>query len=135
RARLTQVLELGADGGFHAVFVAPTVESLPAACGTFVAVTHGLENATAGAVRSGERYEPARVEGVSNPYMQMLARRLAPVVDASTVVNDDSDIPSSVAFLSLVGPEIADDPEAVVDRWRQNNTIIDRSDEPRPRLK
>src|SRR5690625_5293966 len=38
-------------------------------------------------------------------------------------------------LLSLVGHEIAEDQNAVVDRWRQNNTIIDRSDAPRPRLK
>lgn len=135
RARLTQVLELGADVGVHAVFVAPTVESLPAVCRSFVDVSNGLDDATVGAVRSGERYEHAKVEGVSNAYMQMLARRIAPVVDASTVVNDESDIPNSVAFLSLVGSEVAEDAQAVVDRWRQNTTIIDRSDEPRPRLK
>ena len=135
RARLTQVLELGAEVGVHAVFVAPTVESLPAVCRSFVDVTRGLEDATIGAVRSGERYEHAKVEGVSNAYMQMLARRLAPVVDASTVITDESDIPHSIGFLSLVGPEIAEEPAAIVDRWRQNNTIIDRSDAPRPRLK
>ncbi|MGI6878952.1 FtsK/SpoIIIE domain-containing protein [Microbacterium sp. gxy059] len=135
RARLTQILELGADVGVHAVFLSPTVESLPAACRTFVDVTGGLDDATVGVVRSGERYEHVRIEGVSNAYMHMLARRLAPVVDASTVVHDESDIPHSVMFLALTGTEIAEDPRAVIDRWRQNNTIIDRSDAPRPRLK
>lgn len=135
RARLVQVLERGADVGVHALFVAPTVESLPAACRSFLDVSNGLEQASAGLVRSGQRFEPVRVEGVSNAYMHMLAKRLAPVVDASTVVHDESDIPNSVMFLSLVGREIAEDPQAVVDRWRQNNTIIDRSDAPRPRMK
>ncbi|MEJ1089539.1 FtsK/SpoIIIE domain-containing protein [Microbacterium sp. Mu-80] len=135
RGRLTDVLERGADHGVHAVFVSPTVESLPAACRSYIDVTGGLDDAEVGLVRNGERYEHVRVEGVSNAYMQMLARRLAPVVDASTVVHDASDIPNSVNFLQLVDPAIAEDPQVVIERWRQNNTIVDRSSNPRPRLK
>ena len=135
RGRLTDVLERGADHGVHAVFVSPTVESLPAACRSYIDVTAGLEDARVGLVRNGELFEHVRVEGVSNAYMQMLARRLAPVVDASTVVHDSSDIPSSVMFLQLVDPAIAEDPQVVIERWRQNNTIVDRSPSPRPRLK
>ena len=135
RGRLTDVLERGADHGVHAVFVSPTVESLPAVCRSYIDVTTGLEDAHVGLVRNGENFEHVRVEGVSNAYMQMLARRLAPVVDASTAVHDSSDIPSSVMFLQLVDPAIADDPRVVIERWRQNNTIVDRSPTPRPRLK
>lgn len=135
RGRLTDVLERGADHGVHAVFVSPTVESLPAVCRSYIDVTTGLEDARVGLVRNGETFEHVRVEGVSNAYMQMLARRLAPVVDASTVVHDSSDIPTSVMFLQLVDPAVAEDPQVVIERWRQNNTIVDRSPNPRPRLK
>ncbi|WP_245708926.1 FtsK/SpoIIIE domain-containing protein [Ruania alba] len=117
------------------MFVSPTVESLPATCRSYIDVTAGLDDATVGLVRNGDRYEHVGVEGVSNAYMHTFAKRLAPVVDASTVVHDASDIPNSVMFLSLVGKEVAEEPQGVVDRWRQNNTIIDRSDAPRPRLK
>jgi S-DNA-T family DNA segregation ATPase FtsK/SpoIIIE len=51
------------------------------------------------------------------------------------VVHDASDIPGSVMFLQLVDPAIAEDPHVVIERWRQNNTIVDRSPTPRPRLK
>ncbi|MFS0895250.1 FtsK/SpoIIIE domain-containing protein [Microbacterium sp. 179-I 3D3 NHS] len=135
RGRLTDVLERGADHGVHAVFVSPTVESLPAVCRSYIDVTAGLEDAQVGLVRNGENFEHVRVEGVSNAYMQMLARRLSPVVDASTGVHDSSDIPGSVMFLQLVDPAIAEDPQVVIERWRQNNTIVDRSPAPRPRLK
>lgn len=135
RGRLTDVLERGADRGVHAVFISPTVESLPAVCRSYIDVATGLEDAQVGLVRTGENFEHVRVEGVSNAYLHMLARRLAPVVDASTVVHDASDIPSSVMFLQLVDPAIADDPQVVIERWRQNNTIVDRSPGPRPRLK
>lgn len=135
RPRLTQILERGPDVGVYTLFVAPTVESLPAACRTFVDVTAGLDQANVGTVRSGVTYRDVVVEGVSNEYMHMLAKRLAPVVDSSTVIEDSSDIPTSVTLLSLTGHEIARDPGAVVERWRQNDTIIDRSGAQQPRLK
>lgn len=135
RARLTQILERGADVGVYGLFVAPVVESLPAACRSFVDVTSGLEQARVGTVRNGVAYQDVRVEGVSHAYMTMFAKRLAPVVDSSTVIEDSSDIPNSVMFLSLVGSELASDPNAVIDRWRQNNTILDRSGAPQSRLK
>lgn len=135
RARLTQVLERGADVGVYGLFVAPVVEALPAVCRSFVDVARGLEHARAGTVRSGVDYPETAVEGVSNDLMTVLAKRLAPVVDSSTVVEDSSDIPNSVMFLSLVGGELAADPGSAVERWRENNTIIDRSGAFLPRLK
>ena len=135
RARLTQILERGADVGVYGLFVAPVVAALPAACRTFVDVSAGLDRATVGTVRSGVGYRDVQVEGVSHSYMTMFAKRLAPVVDSSTVIEDSSDIPNSVMFLSLVGTDLAEDPHAVIDRWRQNNTIIDRSGAPQSRLK
>jgi S-DNA-T family DNA segregation ATPase FtsK/SpoIIIE len=135
RARLTQILERGADVGVYGLFVSPVVEALPASCRTFVDVSAGLDKAVVGTVRNGVAYRDVDVEGVSHAYMTMFAKRLAPVVDSSTVIEDSSDIPNSVMFLSLVGSEIADDASAVIDRWRQNNTILDRSAGPQPRLK
>jgi S-DNA-T family DNA segregation ATPase FtsK/SpoIIIE len=135
RARLVSVLERGPDAGVHAIFVGPTVEALPASCRSYLDVTQGLAAARVGLVRNGEAHESVELEGVSNEYMHLLARHLSPVVDASVVVHDSSDIPNSVSLLALTGPELADDPGAVVERWRQNNTIVDRSSTPRPRLK
>ncbi|QYJ05594.1 FHA domain-containing protein [Nocardioides panacisoli] len=135
RPRLTQVLERGADVGVHAVFLSPTVESLPAACRSFMDVTAGLDDTAVGLVRNGSFHAHVAVEGVSNAYMHTFAKRMAPVVDASTVVHDASDIPNSVMFLSLVGQEVAEEPDSVVERWQQNNTIIDRSAADRPQLK
>lgn len=135
RARLMSLLEVGPDAGVHAIFVGPTVEALPASCRTYVDVTEGLAAARVGQVRNGEMHEGVSLEGVSLEYMNLLARHLAPVVDASVVVHDSSDIPNTVSLLALTGNELADDPTAVIERWRQNNTIVDRSNAPRPRLK
>ncbi|MFC6355186.1 FtsK/SpoIIIE domain-containing protein [Luethyella okanaganae] len=135
RPRLTQVIERGPDAGIYTVFFAPTVESLPAACRTFIDATDGLEGARVGYVRAGESYESVRVEGVSNAYAQMFAKRLAPVIDSSSVAADSSDLPRSVSLLKLLGEEAASQPSAAIERWRQNNSILDRSAGARPRLK
>jgi len=135
RARLTQLIERGPDAGVFTIFVAPTVESLPAACRTFVDVTNGLDDAVVGWVRAGERAEGVSVEGVSREYAEHFAKRLAPVVDSSSVAPDSSDLPNSVSLLRIIGADRAAETSAVIERWRQNNSIIDRSRTPRPRLK
>lgn len=135
RPRLTQLIERGPDVGIYTVFVGPTVESLPAACRTYIDASEGLGNAAVGFVRAGERYEGVQVEGVSRQYADVFARRLAPVVDASTVIEDASDLPRHVSMLGLIGHDFAEQPGAVVERWRQNNSILDRSGAILPRLR
>lgn len=135
RARLTQLIERGPEAGVFTVFVAPTVESLPAACRTYLDVTDGLDRGVVGWVRAGERIENVTVEGVSRENAEYFAKRLSPVVDSSSVTPDSSDLPKTVSLLRLIGPERAEDPQSVVDRWKQNNSILDRSGGTRPRLK
>jgi S-DNA-T family DNA segregation ATPase FtsK/SpoIIIE len=135
RPRLTQVIERGPDAGVYTIFVAPTVESLPAACRTFIDVTDGLDKAHVGWVRAGDRAVDVEIEGVSREYAEIFAKRLAPVVDSSSVAADSSDLPASVSLLRLIGTDLAAEPQAVVERWRQNNSIVDRTRGPRPRLK
>ncbi|WP_022893903.1 FtsK/SpoIIIE domain-containing protein [Agromyces subbeticus] len=135
RPRLTQVIERGADAGIYTIFLAPTVESLPAACRTFIDATDGLDKARVGYVRAGEDYQTVTVEGVSNQYAEVFAKRLAPVADSSSVDADSSDLPRSVSLLKLLGTDMASQPSTAVERWRQNNSILDRSRGPHPRLK
>ncbi|WP_251451726.1 FtsK/SpoIIIE domain-containing protein [Microbacterium sp. Marseille-Q6648] len=135
RPRLTQVIERGPDAGVYTIFVAPTVESLPAACRTFIDVSGGLDEAVVGWVRAGERAQDVAVEGVSREYAEIFAKRLAPVVDSSSVAADSSDLPASVSLLRLIGTDMATEPQAAIERWRQNNSIVDRARGPRPRLK
>ena len=135
RPRLTQVIERGPDAGIYTIFVGPTLESLPAACRTFIDATNGLDRARVGYVRAGEDYTDVAVEGVSNSYAHVFAKRLAPVVDSSSVAADSSDIPRSVNLLTLVGTDIAESSSTAIERWRQNNSIIDRSGVQLGRLK
>ena len=135
RPRLTQVIERGPDAGIYTIFVGPTVESLPAACRTFIDATAGMDAARVGYVRAGEDYTDVTVEGVSNAYAHLFAKRLAPVVDSSTVTADSSDLPRSVSLLKLVGSDMATQPGTAIERWAQNNSILDRSGAQLGRLK
>lgn len=130
RARLVQVLERAAGAGVYPIWMAPRVEALPAACRTYLDVTGGLDSARVGFVRQGAVVDDVNVEGVSREYAMVLARRLAPVVDASAVVEDSSDLPRSVSLMTLLGTDLAEDPSAVIDRWSQNNSIHDRTGAP-----
>ncbi|HWU58269.1 MAG TPA: FtsK/SpoIIIE domain-containing protein [Microbacteriaceae bacterium] len=132
RARLVNVIERAADARIYPIWMSPNVEALPAACRTFVDVGagDGLEDATVGFVRLGMTVEHVRVEGVSVEYAQILSKRLAPVIDASAVVADASDLPRSVSMLALMGTDLAAEPQAAIERWMQNNSIHDRSGAP-----
>nr|WP_221420894.1 FtsK/SpoIIIE domain-containing protein [Conyzicola lurida] len=130
RARLVQIVEDAADAHVFPIWMAPTVEALPAACRTFVDVTGGLEASVVHFVRQGMIVPDVRVEGVSADYARMLARRLAPVVDAGAVIADSSDLPRSVSLLTLLGADLSTETQAAIDRWSQNNSIHDRSGRP-----
>ncbi|MCB7136829.1 FtsK/SpoIIIE domain-containing protein [Cellulosimicrobium marinum] len=149
RSRLTRLAERGADAGVHVVWVAPTVEQLPAACRTFVlvsaddgaATTDGagrpgaVGGSTAGEVRVGRLSYPVTCETVDLPTAHEVARILAPVVDVGAPVDDDSDLPRSVSYLSLAGTSLADDPGRLIDAWRENGSLTPRDGSPPVRRK
>jgi S-DNA-T family DNA segregation ATPase FtsK/SpoIIIE len=135
RGRLTRLVERGPDANVHVVWSAPSIAQLPAACRSFVSVDQDAAGATAGQVRLGEHTFPLECETVDAETAHQLARRLAPVIDVGAPVDDDSDLPRQVSYLSLVGTELADEPEAVIDRWRESNSIALRDGSPPVRRK
>ena len=126
RSRLVGIAENGPAVGIHVLWISPTQERLPAACRTFVTVDVGSGQVTAGFVRDSIGVRPVVCETVTVEAAMAAARSLAPVADAGARVIDDSDLPRSVSFLSLLGPELADDPAAVIDKWRESESIVDR---------
>ncbi len=129
RGRLVGLAERGPDHGVHVVWVAPTQDRLPAVCRTFVAVD-ATGAASAGFVPEGVVVAPLACERLGAGAAAALARRLAPVTDAGAPALDESDLPRSVSYLSLVGPEIATDPAAVIERWRETGSLLDRTGPP-----
>lgn len=130
RARLTRLVERGPDAGVHVVWIAPREEQLPAGCRSFISLPLGVRDAVVGQVRDGERIAPVEVDGVDVATVTAIARMLSPVIDVGVPEADDSDLPRSVPYPSIAGVDLLDTPDAVVDRWRQNNSLTPRDGTP-----
>lgn len=124
RGRLVRLAEEGPDVGVVVLWCAPGLRRLPAACrAVVVADEYG--------VRTGDKkdglWQEITAEELDEDTAMGLARHLAGVADAGAPTLDESDLPRSVGFLSVAGTEIADDAAAVVDKWRETGSILDRS--------
>ncbi len=124
RSRLIRLAETGPDAGIHLLWVAPTVEQVPAACRTFLVVRG--EGSTSGEVRHGLLRFPVATERLDPESVLARARTLAGVIDAGAVGEDESDLPRSVAYPALAGTELLDDPDAVAERWQQSGSVVAR---------
>jgi S-DNA-T family DNA segregation ATPase FtsK/SpoIIIE len=124
RARLTRLTEYGADVGVHVLWVASSVEALPASCRDFV---HVAETATTGQVRLGQLTYPVSCESITLELASALARMLAPVVDAGKPIDDDSDLPRAVSYVALAGHDLVESTSGIADRWLENNSVASRA--------
>lgn len=132
RARLVRLVEHGPAAGVHVVWIAPTVEQLPAACRTFVLLNpESPDNgAMKGEVHYGQLAYPVRCDAVDLGTAREVARILAPVVDVGAPTADESDLPRAVSYLALAGTEVGKDPTSVVERWKENLSLTPRDGSP-----
>lgn len=130
RGRLVRLAEEGPARGVHVIWCATRLPRLPAACRAFL-VCHD------GGVRGGSvldrTWSDVTGEPVDEETTGQLGLHLAGVVDAGAPVEDETDLPRAVGYLSLAGHELADDPDAVIERWRETGSLIDRQGPPIPR--
>jgi len=137
RARLVAVVERAALAGIFPIWLSESVEQLPAACRTFLALTpEGAADrsddavssvaGTVGYVRLGEEYAVAASTITAKRALEF-ARGLAGVTDAGAYVADESDMPRSVSMVNLIGGEMFEASDAVIDRWRQNDSLHDHT--------
>ncbi|WP_127572939.1 FtsK/SpoIIIE domain-containing protein [Georgenia faecalis] len=130
RGRLVRIAEEGPAVGVHVLWCAARLDRLPAACRTFVAVGAAGPDGAAGYVQAASTVQPLRCEVLDADAAMALGRHLAAVVDAGAPVDDASDLPARVSFLALAGPETAQGPTAVLDRWRENGSLVPRDGSP-----
>ena len=123
RSRLVELAERGARHGVHVLWLAPEVARLPAACRHFVSVEHG-PNGEVGLAHTGEHVVPVLLETLDAAAALELARRLAPLVDTGARVDDDSDLPRTVSLLAVPERPIVAMPEAVIEQWTANRSIV-----------
>lgn len=117
RSRLVELAERGGPHGVHVLWHATEVARLPAACREFVAVTPA--GAFAGFAHSGDQVDPLVVDRVDADVAHDLARRLAPLVDTGAGVDDDSDLPASIALLAMSEDAVRPTSAAVLQRWHE----------------
>ena len=123
RGRLVQIAERGPAQGVHVVWCASSVERLPAACRAYLEVDPNTGLGTAGFVQGGVAVVPLEMEPHPQVASATIARSLSPVSDAGAVVEDQSDLPRSVSFLTLVGPDAADSVDDITERWKGSNSL------------
>lgn len=131
RARLIRLAERGGLVGVHVIWIAPQVASLPAACRAFVLVENEAQGATVGQVRRGQHSFPVACDSIKVADARKVALLLAPVVDVGAEVTDDTDLPRSVSYLEMAGARMASDPNAVVQQWIANDSVLHRDGSPR----
>lgn len=124
RARLTRVAEVGPDVGIYVLWLADTPAGIPGSCRTFA--TTGPEGTVVGMVREEETFTPVTPESVDPHAAVALSRQLAPLVDAGRPVDDASDLPSDVSLVNLLGHEVSDDADLLINRWRENQSLVVR---------
>lgn len=129
RSRLVELAERGPDAGIGVLWCAPSTDRLPAACRVYVSDDRGSGQVRVAYVDDATTVTLDSYERASAGACHRLARRLAPVVDAGAKLDDASDLPATTSFVSLAGTELAHSPEAVLERWRETNSIIDRRPE------
>lgn len=121
-SRLVSVAERGWHHGVYVLWVAPELAQLPASCRTFVDAA-SAEFGGVGYLHTGDLVTPVQLENLDLAQAMLTARRMAPVTDLATRSEDSSDLPRSVSWLNLVGLDLADRPDAAIERWVENRSI------------
>ncbi|MCT1478937.1 FtsK/SpoIIIE domain-containing protein [Microbacterium sp. p3-SID336] len=123
RGRLIQLSERAASRGIFPVWLTEDTASLPASCRTFVQLA---ATDSAHFVRLGEVIDDLAVDELTREQFAVFARALARLTDAGEVALDRSDVPRTISMLHLLGRDMATQPESVVDRWTQNDSLHSR---------
>ncbi|TDO10461.1 S-DNA-T family DNA segregation ATPase FtsK/SpoIIIE [Mycobacterium sp. BK086] len=127
RARLTRLAERGPAVGVHLIWVATQVTSLPASCRSFVLIENETSGSTIGEVRHGRHTYPVACDSLDVADAKQIALLLAPVIDVGAAVEDTTDLPRSVNYLSLSGTGLAAEPTAVARQWLANDSVANRT--------
>ena len=121
--RLVDLVSKGWHHGVYVVWSAPDMTQLPAECRVFVDVTSDHDGAV-GYLHEGDLVTPVELEFLPAAAAGTWARHMAPITDVATRADDSSDVPRMAAYTSVVGKRILTDPQAVIERWNENNSVV-----------
>ena len=123
RPRLVELAERGPAVGVYTVWLGADLGRLPAVCSKFVVVDRNTMQTGAGSIAEGGFVAPIEVGLISAADAQRFARTMSPLIDAGALLDESGDLPSTVSFVSEQGPELIDDPSAVIERWRGSQSV------------
>lgn len=123
RGRLVRLAADGPRAGVHVLWCADQVTALPEACRAYLDAGAGVLGLPA-----ERRTQPLAVDTLDANATWHFAQRLSGVVDSGEPETDDSDLPRSVDYLTLVGRQMATGPDAVLERWRETGSLPGQSE-------
>ncbi|MDR3068428.1 MAG: FHA domain-containing protein, partial [Cellulomonas sp.] len=122
RGRLVRLAADGPRVGVHVLWCADRVAWLPEACRAYLSVKAGTRTGLLGLPDDRET-KPLVVDAIDATTTWNFAQHLAGVVDSGEPETDETDLPRSVDYLTLVGRETATSPDAVLERWRETGSL------------
>ena len=141
-ARLVRLIESGPAAGVYALWLARSAAELPAACRTYLEVDASVSNGsfepggrrpgTVGLVRAGLALSVA-IDTLAPNAASEVAFALGRVIDVAAGPEGPGELASSVSLGALLGAEMVISPGAILDRWRENDSVLDRDGPPGPR--
>lgn len=122
RTRLLPLLEAGPSLGLYFVWIGSTRARLPRACGAVLDLQSRSGDMTLGYRKSGDEIGAVEIEVTTEEQAEEFARLLSPVVEIGGRVGTAASVPTRVSLVDLLGGvQVMNDPEIVIDRWRQGD--------------
>lgn len=126
RSLLVDVLERGPAVGIHTIWIAGSVDRLPAGCGAVVDASAGPDALVLRIRRSKQAFDAIRADLVGPADLERIARALSPLVDVGARTREDSGLPDIVHGPDLLGIAPDAPPDVILDRWSQTSVEATR---------
>lgn len=123
RARLVALAERGPSAGVYTIWIGPSLGRLPAVCRQYLDVDRNSGQTGAGNVIIGGLTFPVEVGLLDAAAAEYFARKMSPLVDANSPLDDQGDLPRAVSFLGELGTEHASDVASIIERWSNGGSL------------
>ena len=125
RTRMLPLLEAGPALGLYFIWIGSSRARLPRACGAVVDLQSRSGDVTLGFRKSGDEIGAIDAEVITEEEAEDFARSISPIVEIGGRVGTGASVPERVTLVELLGGvQVMDDPDMVIDRWRQGDDLL-----------
>ncbi len=121
RSLLVDLLERGPEAGIHVIWIAGSVDRLPAGCGAVVGAEQGPLALKLRIRRTKVTTTGIRLLTLPRSDLDRLARTLSPIVDVGAKARRATGLPDLVAGPDLIGVATSSPPGLLLERWAQTS--------------